>query len=191
MTYLIAGLIIFLGVHALPMRPVLRARMRERLGELGYKAAFSLASLLGFVLIVYGYGLARAAGPAVLYSPPVWMSHITMLLMVPVFVLLVAAYAPTGNIKARTKHPMILAVKIWALAHLLANGDVASVVLFGGFLAWGVVDRISLKRRGDIGGAGALRKSIAGDAISVVVGLGLYAAFVVYLHMWLIGVPVI
>ncbi|SDT90878.1 NnrU family protein [Stappia sp. ES.058] len=191
MTMLIAGLIIFLGVHALPMKPDLRGRMRARLGDLGYKGVFSLASLLGLVLIVYGYGMARAAGPALLYNPPVWTSHITMLLMLPVFVLLVAAYAPTGHIKARVKHPMILAVKIWALAHLLANGDAASVLLFGGFLAWGVVDRISLKKRGDIGGAGALRKSVAGDAISVVVGLGLYAAFVVYLHMWLIGVPVI
>lgn len=191
MTYLIAGLIIFFGVHALPMRPALRGRMRERLGDLGYKAAFALVSLLGLVLIVYGYGMARAAGSPILYSPPVWMSHITILLMVPVFVLLVAAYAPTGTVKARSKHPMILAVKIWALAHLLANGDLASVVLFASFLAWGVVDRISLKRRGDIGGAGALRKSIAGDAISVVVGLGLYVAFVVYLHAWLIGVPVI
>ena len=191
MTYLIAGLIIFFGVHALPMRPALRGRMRERLGDLGYKAAFALVSLLGLVLIVYGYGMARAVGSPILYSPPLWMSHITILLMAPVFVLLVAAYAPTGTVKARSKHPMILAVKIWALAHLLANGDLASVVLFGSFLAWGVVDRISLKRRGDIGGAGALRKSIAGDAISVVVGLGLYVAFVVYLHAWLIGVPVI
>jgi uncharacterized membrane protein len=190
MTYLIAGLIIFLGVHALPMRPVLRGRMRERLGDLGYKGVFALVSLLGLVLIVHGYGMARAAGSPVLYSPPLWMSHVTILLMAPVFVLLVAAYAPTGTVKARSKHPMILAVKIWALAHLLANGDLASIVLFGSFLAWGVVDRISLKRRGDIGGAGALRKSIAGDAISVVVGLGLYAAFVVYLHEWLIGVPV-
>ncbi|WP_029058550.1 NnrU family protein [Stappia stellulata] len=191
MTMLIAGLIIFFGVHTLPMKPELRGRMRARLGDLGYKGAFALVSLLGLVLIVYGYGMARAAGPVLLYSPPVWMSHITMLLMLPVFVLLVAAYAPTGHIKARVKHPMILAVKVWALAHLLANGDLASVVLFGGFLAWGVVDRISLKKRGDIGGAGALRKSVAGDAISVVAGLGLYAAFVVFLHMWLIGVPVI
>jgi uncharacterized membrane protein len=191
MTYLIAGLIIFFGVHALPMRPALRGRMRERLGDLGYKAAFALVSLLGLVLIVHGYGMARAGGSPVLYSPPLWMSHVTILLMAPVFVLLVAAYAPTGTVKARSKHPMILAVKIWALAHLLANGDLASVVLFASFLAWGVVDRISLKRRGDIGGAGALRKSIAGDAISVVVGLGLYAAFVVYLHEWLIGVPVV
>ena len=144
MTYLIAGLIIFFGVHSLPMRPALRGRMRERLGDLGYKAAFALVSLLGLVLIVYGYGMARAAGSPILYSPPLWMSHITILLMAPVFVLLVAAYAPTGTVKARSKHPMILAVKIWALAHLLANGDLASVVLFGSFLAWGVVDRISI-----------------------------------------------
>lgn len=190
MTMLIAGLIIFFGVHALPMKPELRGRLRARLGDMGYKGAFALLSLLGLVLIVYGYGMARAAGPMLLYSPPVWMSHITLLLMVPVFILLVAAYAPTGYIKARVKHPMILAVKIWAVAHLLANGDAASVVLFGGFLAWAVVDRISLKKRGDIGGAGAQRKSLAGDAISVVAGLGIYVAFVVYLHMWLFGVPV-
>lgn len=191
MTMLIAGLILFVGIHALPMRPALRAPLRERLGELPYKAVFSLISLIGLVLIVHGYGAARAAGPALVYSPPVWLLHVTLLLMIPVFILLVAAYAPTGHIKAKLKHPMVLAVKIWAFAHLLANGDIASVVLFGGFLAWGIVDRISLKKRGDIGGAAALRISSRGDVIAVVAGLALYVVFAFYLHEWLFGVPVI
>jgi uncharacterized membrane protein len=191
MILLVLGLVAFLGVHTLPMMTEVRAGLRARLGENGYKGLFTLASIAGLALLVYGYGAARAEGPALLYTPPVWMTHLTLLLMVPVFVLLVASGAPAGRIKAATRHPMILAVKIWAFAHLLANGDVASVLLFAGFLAWAVIDRISLKRRGLAGGASSGTLSIAGDAVSVVVGLALYLAFVFHLHEWLVGVPVV
>lgn len=116
--------------------------------------------------------------------------HLTLALMVPVFVLLVAAYLPTGHIRKRTRHPMILAVKLWAFAHLLANGDLASVLLFGGFLAWGVIDRISLKRRGDAGGAAVASVAALSDAVALIAGLAIYVAFVLWLHPLLIGVPV-
>lgn len=191
MSILISGLILFFAAHVVPMRPALRTALRGKLGEMGYKVAFSLVSLIGFALIVYGYGEARMAGSPLLYDPPFWLRHVTMLVMVPVFVLLVAAYAPGGRIKAGVKHPMVLAVKIWAVAHLLANGDQASVLLFGAFLVWGIVDRIFLKRRGDIGGAAIAVPSKSGDVIAILAGLALYAAFIVVLHEWLIGVPVI
>lgn len=125
-----------------------------------------------------------------LWYPPVWTRHLTLALMVPVFVLLVAAYLPTGHIRKRTRHPMILAVKLWAFAHLLANGDLASVLLFGGFLAWGVIDRISLKRRGDAGGAAVASVAALSDAVALIAGLAIYVAFVLWLHPLLIGVPV-
>ena len=191
MTIMIIGLILFFAIHAVPMRPVLRSALIERMGEMPYKGAFSLVAILGFVLIVHGYGAARAFGPIVLYWPPLWLSHVTLLLMVPVFVLLVAAYAPTGHIRARVKHPMVLAVKLWAVSHLLANGDLPSVILFGGFLAWGIVDRISLKRRGDLGGGAVERLSPRGDIIAIVGGLAAYVVFAFYLHTLLIGVPVV
>lgn len=191
MTLLVLGLVAFLGVHMLPILTSVRTRLRTRLGENGYKGLFTVLSIAGFVLLIYGYGVARSQGPAILYDPPLWMRHVTLLLMVPVFVLLVASGAPAGRIKAATKHPMILAVKIWALAHLLANGDVASVLLFAAFLAWAVLDRISLKRRGMGGGASSGTLSVSGDAVSLVVGLGLYVTFLLYLHEWLIGVPVV
>ncbi|WP_428697333.1 NnrU family protein [Stappia sp.] len=191
MTLLVLGLVAFLGVHMLPILTSVRTRLRTRLGENGYKGLFTVLSIAGFVLLIYGYGVARSQGPAILYDPPLWMRHVTLLLMVPVFVLLVASNAPAGRIKAATKHPMILSVKIWALAHLLANGDVASVLLFAAFLGWAVLDRISLKRRGNAGGAVSASPSMAGDVVSLVVGLGLYVAFVLYLHEWLIGVSVV
>lgn len=193
MAVLIVGLILFFGVHSLPMTPARRTALIARFGENIYKAGFGLLSFAGFALIVYGYGLARADGPPVLYDPPFWVRHITMLLMVPVFIFLVAAYVPS-HIRRILKHPMLVAVKLWALAHLIANGDLASVLLFGGFLAYAVVDRISVKRRGP--GAGQLpgaekQPGRYGDTVAILVGLGLYALFIWTLHAWLIGVPVI
>lgn len=190
MALLVVGLILFLGIHLLPALRGRRADFVERLGAGGYKLFFTAVSLAGFALIIYGYGVAREAGSPLLYDPPIWARHLSLLLMVPVFVLLVATYLPTGHIKKRAKHPMILAVKIWALAHLIANGDVASVTLFAAFLAWGVIDRISLKRRGDLGGGAAATVQASSDAIALAVGLALYAGFVLWLHEWLIGVPV-
>src|SRR5580658_7138548 len=146
MTILIAGLVIFLGIHSIAIvAPGFRGHASQRLGENAWKGIYSLISLLGFVLIVYGFGLARQS-PVVLYTPPQWLRHAAFLFMLTVFPLLFAAYLP-GRIKTAAKHPMLAAVKFWAFAHLLANGMLADVLLFGGFLAWAVLDRISLQKR--------------------------------------------
>lgn len=188
MTLLIIGIIVFLGVHLLPTYPELRERLIERLGQNGYRALFSLVSILGFVLIVWGF--ARA--PFIqIWSPPGWTRHIAMLLMLPVFILLIAAYVP-GQIKAKLRHPVLIAIKLWALAHLLANGDLASIILFGSFLAYAVFDRITLKRRKATGLVTVPERGPArNDVISVVGGLALYVIFLVWLHPLLIGVPVL
>ena len=186
MTYLVLGLIIFLGVHSVSIvAPAWRDAMQARLGEGPWKGLYSVASVAGFALIVIGYGMARQQ-PVVLYAPPVWLRHLALLLLVPVFPLLLAAYLP-GRIKSAARHPMLFAVKLWALAHLLANGNAADVLLFGGFLAWAVADRISLKHRAQraLPGAGP---SPINDAMAVLGGLALYALFLVKAHVWLIGV---
>ena len=146
MSYLVLGLVIFFGIHSIAIVvPAWRDATAMRLGDATWKAVFTLASVVGFVMLVHGYGLARA-DPQVLYTPPAWARHVAALLMLPVFPLLLATYLP-GRIKAAVKHPMLTATKAWALAHLLANGTVADVLLFGSFLAWAVADRISLKHR--------------------------------------------
>ncbi len=190
MLVLVLGLVIFLGSHLLPTAPALHDRLIARFGVNTYKLVYSAISLVGLILVIWGYGLARAAGPAILYDPPTWLRHVTLLLMVPVFVLAVAAYLP-GRISATVRHPLITAVKLWAFAHLLANGDTASVLLFASFLAWGVIDRISLKRREAAARVAVPRGPIRNDFIALGVGLLLYAAFVAKLHAWLIGVPVV
>jgi uncharacterized membrane protein len=185
MALLIAGLIVFLGVHSIAIvAPAVRASLLARLGEGGWKGLYSVVALAGFVLVVYGFGQARMS-PTVLYTPPHWLRHVTFLLMLPVFPLLLAAYLP-GRIKTAAKHPMLAAVKFWALAHLLSNGRLADVLLFGGFLAWAVLDRISLKRRTQV-----LRTAPPGrlnDAIAVVGGLALYVFFILWAHLHLFGV---
>jgi uncharacterized membrane protein len=190
MLLLIAGLILFLGIHSLPMFADKRSALEEKFGVLGYKALFALVSAIGFVMIIYGYGAARAAGPAIIYDPPFWLRHVTMLFMVPVFIFLVAAYVPC-RIKKALKHPMLVAVKLWAFSHLLTNGDLASVLLFGSFLVWAVADRISLKRRG-LGGGAVMAKEPGkfSDIFVILIGLGLYVLFAFKLHVLLIGVPV-
>lgn len=186
MAVLIAGLVIFLGVHSIAIvSPDLRSRAAARLGEGGWKGLYGLLSLAGFVLLVWGFGLARET-PVVLYTPPGWMRHVTFLFMLPVFPLLLAAYLP-GRIKTATKHPMLAAVKFWAFAHLLSNGTLADVLLFGGFLAWAVVDRISLKRRPPQRIRTAPPRAI-NDVIAVVLGLVLYGFFIGWAHLRLFGV---
>jgi uncharacterized membrane protein len=186
MTLLILGLVLFLGVHSVSVfAPAWRDAQVARRGEGAWKGGYTLISLVGFVLLVYGYGLARQA-PVVLYTPPAALRHVALLLMLPVFVLLLAVYLP-GRIKSAAKHPMLLATKLWATAHLLANGNLADVLLFGGFLAWAVADRISLKRRA----TRAVPAAPAGpmnDVIAVVGGLAIYALFLFWAHAWLIGV---
>lgn len=190
MGWLILGLLLFLGVHSLSIvSPAGRDRLVDRLGENAFKGLYSLVSLVGLGLIVWGYGLAREA-PVLLYALPGGFRHLAALLMLPVFVLLLAAYLP-GRIKTAAKHPMLLAVKLWALSHLLAQsvtgGTLADVLLFGGFLVWAVADRVSLKRR-TVRAVPALPASGGNDAIAVVGGLVLYALTVFWAHAWLFGV---
>jgi uncharacterized membrane protein len=187
MNLLILGLLLFLGIHSVSIvAPAWRDAQVARLGEGPWKGIYSLLSIAGFVLLVYGYGLARQS-PVVLYTPPQGLRHVAALLMLPVFPLLFAAYLP-GRIKAALKHPFLVAVKLWAVAHLLANGTLADVLLFGGFLAWAVADRISLKRRPARPVPGAPPRPV-NDAIAVIAGLVVYALFVWRGHQWLIGVP--
>ena len=189
MTTLIAGLVLFFAAHSVSIANVgWRDRMAATMGEWPWKGLYSVVSLVGFVMICIGYGQARMS-PVLLYAPPVGLRHVALLLMVPVFPIFLATYFP-GRIKAVLKHPTLVATKLWAVAHLLANGMLADVVLFGSFLAWAVADRISVKRR-------ALRpppevpESRLNDVIAVVGGLSLYVAFVFWLHHILIGIPLI
>ncbi len=188
MTLLLAGLLLFLGAHSsrIVAEPW-RLRTIGRIGGLQWKGLYSLLSLAGFVLIVIGYGEARQLGLP-LYDPPAFTRHIASLLMLPAMVLLVAAYVPRNHFKARFGHPMVLAVKLWALAHLLSNGRAAEVILFGAFLAWAVADFIAARRRdraaGTVYPAGEWLRTV----IVVIVGTALWAVFAVKLHQWLIGV---
>ncbi len=186
MTVLIVGLILFLGVHSLSIvNASWRQSMVARYGATAWLGLFSLVSLAGLALIAWGYGLARLE-PVVLYTPPHWLRHVSLLLLVFVFPLVLAAYLP-GRIQKFTKHPMLVAVKLWAVAHLLANGMLADVLLFGGFLAWAVVDRISLKRR-EVNPPPSAPPSKWNDLIAVVAGLALYLVFMFGGHLMLIGV---
>ncbi len=190
MIWLILGLVLFLGIHSVRIvAPEFRQAQIDQRGLNAWKGIYTVISIVGFVILVWGYGIARQ-DPVVFFVAPAWMSHVVALLMLPVMILLVASQVPAGRIKAAVKHPMLLGVKIWALAHLLVNGDLASVLLFGGFLAWAVVDRISEKKRLQ---AGLASNPVAGplkwDIIAVVGGLVLYVLFVVVLHKLLIGVP--
>ncbi len=190
MAILILGLALLVGVHFLPVVGDTKERLRQTLGDAGYKIGFSLISLAGLVLVIWGYGAARAEGSPVLYDPPSWTRHLAMLLMIPVFVLLVSAYVP-GKIRRAVKHPMFLALKIWACAHLLANGDLASVLIFVSILGWAVAARIIAKRR-DRSSAGVAGLARAGyDALALGLGLAIYGLFVWKAHFWLIGVPII
>lgn len=191
MMLLIVGLALFLGVHLLPTIPDVRDGLRERLGAGAYKAVFSVLSLAGFAIIVLGYYKVQHVYPGknpVLWDPPVWTRHIALLLMLPAMIFLVASQVPS-RIRTAVKHPTLLAVKLWALAHLLANGDLASLLLFGSFLAYAIYDRISVKKRGARGPLGEKQPSSAmNDVIVVIVGLALYAALLFGGHTWLIGV---
>lgn len=186
MTWFVIGLAIFLGVHSVSIAaPAWRDATVARMGERPWKGLYSLVSIASFVLLIWGYGVARME-PVVLYTPPVWTRWLAALVMLPVFPLLLAAYFP-GRIQAALGHPMLSAVKFWALAHLLANGTLADVLLFGGFLAWAVADRISFKRRAQRPIRTAPPRAW-NDAIAVVVGLALYFAFTQLLHVRWIGV---
>lgn len=188
MLILIAGLLLFFAAHSVSIvNEPWRNRVAAQIGERAWMGLYSLISIAGFALIVWGYGLARQE-PVVIYVPPDWLRHLAMLLLVFVFPLLVATYFP-GRISHAVKHPMLVATKVWAFSHLLMNGMLHDLLLFGAFLAWAVIDRISMKKREQRPLPGAPASSM-NDVIAVVAGLGLYAAFVFKLHGWLIGVPV-
>jgi uncharacterized membrane protein len=162
--------------------------MVGRIGEWPWKGIYSLVAIVGFVLIVMGYGEARQ-NPVVLYVTPSWLRHVALLLLVPVFPLLVAAYLP-GRIKTVTKHPMLWATKLWAFAHLLSNGMLADVFLFGAFLIWAVADRISVKHRVERALPGVPPTKV-NDVLAILIGLVIYGAFLFWLHVRLIGVSII
>ncbi len=185
---LIVGLLLFLGVHS--VRIVAndwRSAQVARLGEARWKALYSVASIAGFVLLVWGYALARAE-PLLLWSPPRAMSHLAMLLMLLSFVLLAAAYVPRNLFKARLGHPMMLGVKTWAIAHLLANGNLADGVLFGAFLLWAVAGFQAARRRDRAADTSYPAATAAGSTTTVLLGALAWAAFAFWLHKPLIGV---
>ena len=188
MTLLIIGIVAFLGIHLLPTFPDLRATLIARLGQNGYRGLFAALSIAAFALLVWGF----AKAPVIqVWSPPPWTRWVAIVLMLPAFIFLVAAYVP-GRIKAAIKHPFLVAIKTWALAHLIANGDLASIILFGSFLAYAVYDRIALKGRRptaliETPAEGGARN----DVIAVVLGVLLYVAFLIWLHPLLIGRAVV
>ncbi|HQR75148.1 MAG TPA: NnrU family protein [Burkholderiaceae bacterium] len=188
MTWLLLGLLIFLGSHSVRIfaEPWRGARIAA-MGLNAWKGVYSIVAIIGFVLIVWGYGLARSA-PVVLFSPPVWTKHVAALLTIPAFILLAAAYVPGTRIKRAVGHPMVAGVKAWAFAHLLANGTLADVVLFGSFLVWAIVDYIAARRRDRAAGTVYVVGPVTRDVAAVVVGLAAWAAFAFWLHAALIGV---
>ncbi len=189
MALLILGIVLFLGSHSLKIVPSVRAGLIGSLGEKPYRALDSAAALLGLVLIAWGFHTYRAEGWVQIWTPPVWTRHLSITLMWFAFVALAASGPKPSRIRGWLRHPMVTAVKIWALAHLLVNGDLGSILLFGSFLAWAVMDRISLKRRGDFG-APRLDHFTRTDATTVLFGTIAYVAFM-FLHPYLIGVAVI
>jgi uncharacterized membrane protein len=188
MTLLLLGLVLFLGTHSVRIfADGWRAQRVSAMGLNAWKGVYSVVSIAGFVLIVYGYAAARLE-PVVLYSPPVWTRHLASLLTIPAFILLVAAYVPGTRIKRAVGHPMVLGVKTWALAHLLANGMLADVLLFGAFLVWAVLDYIAARKRDRAAGTVYVVGPITRDIVAVVVGLVAWAAFAMWLHRVLIGI---
>lgn len=188
MLLLLAGLVIFLGVHSIRLvADGWRTRQVARLGLLPWKGIYALVAIAGFVLVVIGYGEARLS-PVVIWESPVWTRHVAALLTLPAFVLVVAAYVPGTRIKARVGHPMLLGTKFWALAHLLANGTLADVLLFGGFLGWAVALFVVSRRRDRLAGVTSPVLGLSRDVAAVVLGVVAWGAFAGHLHARLIGV---
>ena len=188
MKLLLLGLIVFLGVHS--VRIVAndwRTQFCTRHGELLWKSVYALLSLLGMALLVWGFSLARQQ-PVQLWSPPLAMRHLASLLTLISFVLLAAAYIPGNGLKARLHHPMVLAVKVWALAHLLANGNLAHLLLFGSFLAWAILDYAAARRRDRAAGTLYRRGNSGATGITVATGLAGWVVFAFWLHGMLIGI---
>lgn len=187
MIIFLAGLVIFFGIHSISIINVnWRDRTVDKIGEVPWKGMYSFVATIGIALMIWGYRSAQV-NAIELYTPPTWFAYISFTLLLPVFPLLIAAYFP-GKLKVKTRHPMLLATKLWAVAHLLANGSLINVLLFGSFLIWATVDRISLENRTPRSIPSAPPTSY-NDIIAVVTGVGCYLVFVLWLHTWLIGIP--
>jgi uncharacterized membrane protein len=188
MTFLVLGLILFLGTHSI--RLVADGWRTAQVGRFGlnrWKGLYSVASALGLGLVVWGYALARAE-PMALWAPPGWTRHLAALLTLPAFILIAAAYVPGSRIKAAVGHPMVAGVKVWAIAHLLSNGNLADVVLFGAFLLWAVLVFRSARQRDRAAGVRYRPGTAARDGMAIAAGTGVWALFAGFLHLWLIGV---
>lgn len=190
MTALILGLLIFLGAHSVRIvADGWRARHIARLGEMRWKGLYSLASVAGLALIVWGYGLTRGT-PLDLWNPPLWTRHVTTLLTLPAFILLAAAYVPGNSFKTAIGHPMLAGVKLWALAHLISNGRLGDVLLFGAFLVWAAFAFRAARRRDRAAGMHRPPGTLARNVAAIVIGVIVWAGFTAFLHAWLIGVKV-
>ena len=190
MNTLLLGLVLFLGSHSVRIfAENWRTAQIARFGEIPWKIAYAVIAIAGFILIIQGYAMTRLA-PTWIWFPPMWMSHLVALIMIPAFILLVAAYVPRNRIKSTLKHPMILSVKIWAFAHLISNGRLSEIILFGAFLIWSVLAFRAARKRDAASGATPPAGNLTGDMITVVVGLAAYTVFLFWLHIRWIGVPV-
>jgi len=188
MTALILGLIIFIGMHSVRIvSDDFRTRQLAKVGVSTWRAMHAAVSLVGFVLIVVGYGIARG-DPVFVWNPPLWTRHITILLTIPAFILFAASFVPGTRMRAKVGHPMLAGVKTWAFAHLIANGTLADILLFGTFLVWSIVAYASARRRDRKAGTIYPVGPVMRDVTAVVAGLVAWAAFVFWLHAWLIGV---
>ena len=186
---LIAGIAVFAGVHVFVTQRAARARLIAKIGEPAYKISFSLLSVLGVALIAFGFARYRGTGWVDVWYPPRWTHYIAVVLMWLAFVSVAAASIP-GRLKERLKHPLLVGVKLWALAHLITNGDLGSILLFGGILAWAVFDRISLKTRAEAGNPPIIASARSNDAVAVLIGTIIFLAFGYVFHPLWIGVPV-
>ncbi|MBL4646832.1 MAG: NnrU family protein [Rhizobiales bacterium] len=189
MSILIAGMVLFFSTHfARVFFPDLRENLIKRFGVMGWRGLYSIVSLAGLGLIIWGFGEARQA-PNVVWVPPFAFLHVAATFMLFAFIFLAAAYLPAGRIKAALKHPMLISIKIWAIGHLLINGMLAEMILFGAFLIWAVMAFIAARKRdraeGKVYAAGPMRN----DLIAIIVGTGVWTVFITFLHEWLIGVP--
>ncbi len=185
---MLLGLLLFLGVHSVRVfAEPWRASAIGRIGPNAWKGAYSVVSILGFVLIVYGFGLARQA-PSLVWAPPIWTRHLAALLVLPALILLVAAYVPGNQIKARLHHPMVLGVKTWALSHLIANQMLHELILFGAFLVWAVLSYRAARARDRAAGTVYPGGSLAMTGVTLVVGAAAWVAFAFWLHGPLFGV---
>ncbi len=191
MAILIAGMVLFFGTHhARVLFPNLRDTMIERLGAVGWRIAYSAISLAGFALIVWGFGEARQT-PNVIWVPYYVFLHVTALIMLVAFIIFATSLLPAGRLKSALKHPMLISVKVWALGHLLINGMLAEIILFGTFLIWAVMAFVAARKRDRAEGKVYIAGPIRNDLFAIVLGTGLWTLFFTFLHEWLIGVPLV